>query len=212
MLAAAEARAENEEGPMPFRTLSALYRDIERDDGEPRPGFAETVVPGEGPVGAAMMLVGEQPGDQEDRLGRPFVGPAGHLLDQCLAEAGIARDDVFITNAVKRFKYAPRGKRRLHQTPTPGDVTHYRWWLQEEIRLVGPRVIVALGGTALLALTGRRAITPVRGKLLAWGDRRILPTVHPSFLLRVREEPQRSEERARFLQDLEKAAEVAEAS
>lgn len=175
-----------------------------------RPGFSPVVVLGEGPVGAPLMLVGEQPGDQEDRQRRPFVGPAGHVLDQCLAEAGLKRDALFLTNAVKRFKYAPRGKRRLHRTPTASDVSHARWWLEEEIRLVGPRVLVALGGTALLALTGQRTLKPVRGQLLPWHERQMLATVHPSYLLRLRDEPDRTQERTRFIADLARAAQSAD--
>jgi len=193
----------------PFRTLAALYRDIAQGEEEPRPGFSATMVPGEGPPHAALMLIGEQPGDQEDRAVRPFVGPAGRLLDKCLAEAGADRAALFLTNAVKRFKFTPRGKRRLHQTPTSGDIAHYRWWLQEEIRLVGPRVLVTLGGTAFQALTGKRGPGPARGHLQPWEDRQLLPTVHPSYLLRLRTEPQRSEEKARFLHDLEIALEAA---
>ena len=107
---------------------------------------------GEGPVGAAIAFVGEQPGDQEDLHGRPFVGPAGQVFDRALAEAGIDRADAYVTNAVKHFKYVQRGKRRLHQRPTAGEVKHYRWWLKQELDLVGPRIVVALGATAVLAL------------------------------------------------------------
>jgi len=193
-----------------FRTLAALYRDIAQGEDEPRPGFSATMVPGEGPPHAAMMLVGEQPGDQEDLAARPFVGPAGRLLDSCLAQVGADRSALFLTNAVKRFKFVPRGKRRLHQTPTSGDIAHYRWWLKEEIRLVGPRVVVALGGTAFLALTGKRGLGAARGQLQPWEGRKLLPTVHPSYLLRLRTEPQRSEEKARFLHDLEIAVKAAD--
>lgn len=187
-----------------FKTLAALYDDMERS--EARTGFSQRMVPGEGPIGATMMLVGEQPGDREDQMGRPFVGPAGRVLDKCLADAGIDRSMVFLTNAVKRFKFEQRGKRRLHQTPTAGDIAHERWWLQEEIRLVGPKIVVALGGTALRALTDRRALGPIRGQILSCGDHRLLATVHPSYLLRLRNEPKQSEEQASFQHDLEKAA------
>ena len=110
---------------------------------------------GEGPVGAAIAFVGEQPGDQEDLQGRPFVGPAGQLFDRALTEAGIDRAEAYVTNAVKHFKYVQRGKRRLHQRPTAGEVKHYRWWLKQELDLVGPRLVVALGATAVLALSGK---------------------------------------------------------
>ena len=107
-----------------------------------------------GPARARIMLVGEQPGDKEDLAGRPFVGPAGRLFDTLLAEAGIDRDKCYVTNAVKHFKHEPRGKRRIHQSPTAGEVKHYRWWLDRELDLVRPRLVVALGATAALALEG----------------------------------------------------------
>src|SRR5215470_11535832 len=110
------------------------------------PGATRPVL-GEGPVGALIAFVGEQPGDQEDRLGRPFVGPAGILLDRAMTEAGIDRGRVYVTNAVKHFKYEQRGKRRIHQKPTAGEVKHYRWWLDQELRLVDPNLVVALGAT-----------------------------------------------------------------
>jgi DNA polymerase len=145
-------------------------------------------VPGEGPVGAAIAFVGEQPGDQEDRVGRPFVGPAGRIFDRALAEAGIDRKDTYVTNAVKHFKFVQRGKRRLHQRPNAGEVTHYRWWLKQEIELVGPRVVVALGATAVLALAGKALpISRHRGPT-TFDNRRGYITVHPSFLLRVPDE------------------------
>ena len=145
-------------------------------------------VPGEGPVGAAIAFVGEQPGDQEDRQGRPFVGPAGRIFDRALAEAGIERKDTYVTNAVKHFKFVQRGKRRLHQRPNAGEVTHYRWWLKQEIELVGPRVVVALGATAVLALAGKPLpISRHRGPT-TFDNRRGYITVHPSYLLRVPDE------------------------
>ena len=191
------------DGRAHFHTLAALYHGEEADEGLRAPGFSPVFVPGEGPVGAPMMLVGEQPGDQEDRLGRPFVGPAGHLLDHCLAEIGVARRTLFVTNAVKRFKFTLRGKRRLHQTPNAGDIDRSRWWLKEEVRLVEPRVVVALGRTALRALDGISAKTD-RGMLLPWEGRTLLATIHPSYLLRLRE--RREEEEARFREDLRIAA------
>ena len=195
-------------GTADFRSLAELYRALQDEDRSP-PGFSDNVVPGEGPVGAPLMLVGEQPGDQEDLAGRPFVGPAGHILDSCLEDAGIDRRRVFVTNAVKRFKFAPRGKRRLHQAPNAGDIKHYRWWLDKEIDLVGPRVIVSLGGTALRALTGKAALGPVRGQVLEHGEQKVLPTIHPSYLFRLRESAERDRERARFEEDLAAARELA---
>lgn len=192
-----------------FRSLAELYRALEQEEQDAPAGFAEHVVPGEGPVGAPLMLVGEQPGDQEDRAGRPFVGPAGRLLDTCLEDVGIDRDRVFVTNAVKRFKFAPRGKRRLHQAPNAGDIRHYQWWLDREIDLVGPRVIVSLGGTALRALTGKASLGPVRGHVLDHGEQKVLPTIHPSYLFRFRDSAERARERARFERDLASARELA---
>ncbi|CAN5253747.1 UdgX family uracil-DNA binding protein [soil metagenome] len=196
--------------PSPERTfdsLEALYAALGREDEPPSDGFSDRIVPGEGPPSAPILFVGEQPCDQEDRMGRPFVGPAGQLLDACLADAGIDRSRAYLTNAVKRFKYTPRGKRRLHATPNAGDITHYRWWLAEEIRLVDPAIIVALGSTALHALSGRKqALGPVRGNILPWEDRRLLVTVHPSFLLRLPDEQARDIERGKLVRDLRKAA------
>jgi len=193
-----------------YPSLEALYRALRDEDVAPSPGFSERIVLGEGPSHAAIMFVGEQPGDQEDQLDRPFVGPAGKLLDECLTDAKISRADSFLTNAVKRFKFSPRGKRRLHQTPAAGDITHYRWWLEQEVRLVNPLVVVALGATALHALSGRKqTLGPVRGQLLPWENRLLLPTVHPSFLLRLHDQQGRAIEREKFVRDLRKAAETA---
>lgn len=140
---------------------------------------------GEGPVGASIAFVGEQPGDQEDLQGRPFVGPAGQVFDRLLAEVGIDRRAAYVTNAVKHFKFAQRGKRRLHQSPTAGEVKHYRWWLQTELALVRPRLVVALGATAALALSGRAvSVTAERGETQFEGGPGYI-TVHPSYLLRL---------------------------
>lgn len=145
-------------------------------------------VPGAGPVDATIMLVGEQPGDQEDRKGLPFVGAAGRMLDRALDEAGIERSHVYLTNAVKHFKWEPRGKRRLHKTPAQREVAACRYWLERELDAVRPRVIVALGGTALRAVlqdndaTLERTRAPVR---TAEG-RLVVATCHPSYVLRTR--------------------------
>jgi len=159
---------------------------------------------GEGPRQAAVMIVGEQPGDHEDLAGHPFVGPAGKVLDAALDEAGIDRDDVFVTNAVKHFKHEPRGKRRLHKTPVASEVSACRWWLDAERRLVKPRVIVTLGATAALGVLGRKvAVTKERGQPVNLGDgARALLTVHPSYLLRIPDEAARVEERGRLVADL----------
>ncbi len=201
------------DGDMPdapsFDSLDALYAALGRTDQPPSEGFSDRIVTGEGPGDARLMIIGEQPGDQEDQADRPFVGPAGQLLDQCLEEAGLSRDEAFLTNAVKRFKFSPRGKKRIHQTPTTADVTHYRWWLAEEIRLVDPKVILVLGATALQSLTGRKqALNPLRGEAMLWQDRRLIVTVHPSFLLRLPDAQARDIERERFVRDLRKAAQL----
>jgi len=162
---------------------------------------------GQGPGKARLMIVGEQPGDQEDLAGRPFVGPAGRVLDAALDEAGIERDDVFVTNAVKHFKHEPRGKRRLHKTPSAGEVSACRWWLEAERRLVKPKVILAMGATAGLGVLGRKpAVTKERGQPIALADgATALLTVHPSYLLRIPDAAARAAERARFVADLERA-------
>jgi len=143
---------------------------------------------GEGPIGADIAFVGEQPGDQEDLTGKPFVGPAGKLLDRAMQEAGIDRRRSYVTNAVKHFKFEQRGKRRIHSKPNAGEVKRYRWWLEKELELVKPRVVVALGATAILALTGKPlSIKAHRGPMELAGRPGFL-TIHPSFLLRMPEE------------------------
>ncbi|MES2860168.1 MAG: UdgX family uracil-DNA binding protein [Pseudomonadota bacterium] len=162
---------------------------------------------GEGPGQAAkLMIVGEQPGDQEDLAGRPFVGPAGQVLGAALAEAGIDRADVYVTNAVKHFKHEPRGKRRLHKTPVASEVSACRWWLDQERRLVRPKVVLALGGTAALGVLNRKvAVTKERGEPLPLSDgSTAMITVHPSYLLRIPDEDAKVRERAAFLQDLKR--------
>ena len=161
---------------------------------------------GEGPRAAKLMIVGEQPGDQEDLAGRPFVGPAGQVLDAALEEAGIDRSDVYVTNAVKHFKHEPRGKRRLHKTPTTSEVSACRWWLDQERRLVRPKVTLALGGTASLAVLNRKvAVTQERGEPLPLSDgSTAMITVHPSYLLRLPDEEARVRERAAFVRDLKR--------
>jgi DNA polymerase len=163
-------------------------------------------VPGVGPAHAALMLVGEQPGDQEDRAGKPFVGPAGRVLDAGLERAGVPRGEVFITNAVKHFKHEPRGKRRLHKTPDAGEVSACRWWLDAERRLVRPKVVVAMGATAALGVFGRP--TPVganRGKVLEAGRAKGLVTYHPSYLLRLPDEAAKKAAFKLFVTDLREA-------
>ena len=148
------------------------------------------------------MFVGEQPGDQEDLAARPFVGPAGQLLDRALAEAGLDRAELYLTNAVKHFKYEPRGKRRLHKKPNAGEVSACRWWLDREVELVRPRLVVALGATAASALARRPvSVTRERGPM-AFGAVHGFVTVHPSFLLRLPDEASKAAQYSRFITDL----------
>ena len=172
---------------------------------------ATQAVPGEGPAHVRLMLVGEQPGDQEDIAGRPFVGPAGQVLDKALAEAGVPRDRAYVTNAVKHFKHELRGKRRIHQTPNTGEVQACRWWLDAERRLVRPRVVVALGATAALAVFGKA--TPIaanRGKAIQLPDQsQGVVTYHPSFLLRVPDAAAKAKAYAAFVEDLSLAWKLA---
>lgn len=166
---------------------------------------------GEGPAGASIMLVGEQPGDQEEAQGRPFVGPAGQLLEEALQAVGIERREAYLTNAIKHFKFKQRGKRRIHVTPSASEVKHYRWWLMDEIDLVSPRIIVALGATAALGLTGRPvSVMSARGPA-AFGERAGYITIHPSYLLRLPDASARSAGYERFVDDLRQAKQLAEA-
>ena len=168
-------------------------------------------VPGEGAARATLMFVGEQPGDQEDLAGKPFVGPAGQLFDRALETAGVPRERTYVTNAVKHFKHEPRGKRRIHQTPTAGEVRACRWWLDSERRLVRPRVIVALGATAALAVFGKpMPIGANRGRKFQLPDQtHAVVTWHPSYLLRVPDEATRARAWAAFVDDLKMAWEAA---
>ena len=165
---------------------------------------ATQTVFGEGPVDAKVMIVGEQPGDQEDLAGRPFVGPAGRVLDEALTLAGLDRRALYVTNAVKHFKYEPRGKRRLHQRPNMGEVQQCRWWLTREIDMVKPRLIVAMGATALFSLTDRKdRLEDVRSRPIVMDETRTLfVTVHPSYLLRIPDQGRRDKELARFREDI----------
>ena len=174
-------------------TLCPLWRD------------ATQVVVGEGPAEARLMLVGEQPGDREDIEGRPFIGPAGRVLDAALERVGIARAEVYVTNAVKHFKHEMRGRRRLHQKPTASEVEHCRWWLAAERRIVRPGLIIMLGATAARAVTGKAlAVSRVRGRVrpIEGAPECGLVTVHPSYLLRIREEARKRPEWEAFLADL----------
>jgi DNA polymerase len=172
---------------------------------------ATQTVFGDGPVDAKVMFIGEQPGDQEDLAGRPFVGPAGKLFNEVLAEVGIDRRSLYVTNAVKHFKYEPRGKRRIHQKPNMGEVRQCRWWLTQEIELVKPKLVVAMGATALFSLTDmRQRLEDVRSEPIAMEDGRVLfVTVHPSYLLRIPDERRKAEELARFREDMSRIKRLA---
>jgi uracil-DNA glycosylase len=163
---------------------------------------------GEGPRRAALMLVGEQPGDAEDQAGQPFVGPAGRLLDRTLAEAAIDRQSVYVTNVVKHFKWEPRGKRRIHAKPNAAEIAACRPWLDAEIALVKPKVLVCLGSTAAQALLGRAfRVSKQRGELVASPLAPIVTaTVHPSAILRAPDDETRRGEMQRFVHDLRQIA------
>jgi DNA polymerase len=167
---------------------------------------ATQTVFGEGPLDADIMFVGEQPGDQEDLAGRPFVGPAGALFDAALEKAGIDRSSVYVTNAVKHFKFVQRGKRRIHSKPDAGEISACRWWIEHERELIRPPVTVALGATAARSLIGKTVtIGKVRGEPLVLEDgSECWVTVHPSALLRMPDPEARREGRALFLRDLKR--------
>lgn len=186
------------------RSLSALRHQAEACERCDLYRDATQIVFGEGPSEARVVLVGEQPGDQEDIAGRPFVGPAGRLLDECLQEAGVDRSLCYVTNAVKHFKFERRGKRRLHAKPNAGEIQRCAWWLGGELELLRPDLIVALGATALYALMGRSVgLTKERGHVLpAASGTPVLVTIHPSYLLRIRDHHDRESQRQRFISDL----------
>jgi uracil-DNA glycosylase len=187
------AQAENECRRCP------LYRD------------ATQAVPGEGPKRATFMLVGEQPGDKEDLAGKPFVGPAGRVLDQALQDAGIVREETFVTNAVKHFKHEMRGKRRLHKRPNTYETERCKIWLEVERALIKPATIVALGATAARSLMGRAVtITKLRGRAQELADgTRLVVTVHPSSLLRIKDKAEKQSAYRHFVADLKQAAAAA---
>src|SRR5580692_9209136 len=175
---------------------------------------ATQVVPGEGPAPARVMFVGEQPGNDEDRAGQPFVGPAGRMLDRAIGEAGLDRSAIFITNAVKHFKFEPRGKRRLHKRPNASEIKVCRRWLLDEIEAIGPRLIVALGATAAQGLVGRAIpIQSNRGVVLDLANGlQVLVTIHPSALLRLQDEEDKRSGYASFVNDLRSIERLAELS
>jgi DNA polymerase len=191
-------------------TLAALNALISAT--EPLVPGATRAVLGEGPEGATIAFVGEQPGDQEDLQGRCFVGPAGQMLDRAMGEAGIERSRAYLTNAVKHFKFVQQGKRRIHQSPTTGEVKHYRWWLRQELDFVKPKLVVALGGSAVLALTGE--VVPVmrhRGRAKFEGGQAGYIMPHPSYLLRLPDEDAKARAYEAFVADLRAIRAIAEA-
>lgn len=167
-------------------------------------------VPGAGPAPAAIMIVGEQPGNQEDEAGKAFVGPAGRLLDEAFAKAGLDRDSVFLTNAVKHFKWELRGKRRLHKTPAQREIEACHYWLEDELERVAPRTIVALGATALKSVLGAKAVSlrKVLRQPIEHEGRVVIPTYHPSYALRVPDAAAREAAFAEIVEALKTAAKL----
>ncbi len=184
--------------------LSVLADASQKCQGCPLDQFATQTVFGEGPPEARVMLVGEQPGDSEDRAGHPSVGPAGRLLDQALEEAGIDRAQVYTTNAVKDFKFVERGKRRLHQKPGAAEISACRPWLEAEVAAIRPAIVVCLGGAAAQSVMGRAVkVLTERGKLLPYQwARQALITIHPSAILRTPDEALKAEQYRAFVEDL----------
>jgi DNA polymerase len=193
-----------------IRTLSALRAAEAACTRCPLYRNATQVVPGEGPKHAPIMMVGEEPGDQEDRQGRPFVGPAGRILDRAIVDAGIERKQVFVTNAVKHFKFELRGKRRLHKRPSTAEIDACRWWLDRERAIVRPRLVVALGTSAARGVLGRSVtIASVRGEVLRGdGDAQVIVTIHPSFVLRQQDDESREREYKGLVADLRRCAKL----
>lgn len=192
--------------------LAAMRHDAEHCTRCPLYKHATQTVFGEGSRNAPVVFVGEQPGDREDLAGKPFVGPAGQLFDRALAEAGLDRGRAYVTNAVKHFKFEPRGKRRLHKKPNADEIRACRWWLDGEIATIRPKLVVALGATAAQALTRRAvSVTKARGPHDFSGQPGFI-TVHPSYLLRLMREPgdetAKREYRA-FIRDLTRIGEMA---
>jgi DNA polymerase len=190
-----------------IKTLAALRKGEAGCRRCPLYRSATQVVPGEGPATAPLMLVGEQPGNQEDLAGKPFVGPAGRILDLALAAAGIDRAEVFVTNAVKHFKHELRGKRRLHKRPDAYEIARCRWWLEAERAILRPSAIVALGATAAQSVLGRATeIFKARGQAFTLADDTIaFVTIHPSYLLRIRDRADKEREYRGFVADLQHA-------
>jgi DNA polymerase len=188
----------------PAGTLAALKHEANRCTRCELHCKATQTVFGEGPEQARVMVVGEQPGDQEDLAGRPFIGPAGKMFDQVTGEVGLDRSALYVTNAVKHFKYEPRGKRRIHQKPSMGEIQQCRWWLKQEVDLIQPKLVVAMGATAYFALTDQKdRLEDVRGRPFGMTEgRTLIVTVHPSYLLRIPDEARKAAELARFRDEM----------
>jgi DNA polymerase len=208
-----QAAAENVAAPVlpDADTLEGLKHEAQSCTLCPLHCKATQTVFGEGPSNADVMIVGEQPGDVEDLAGRPFVGPAGKVFDQVLGETGMAREKLYVTNAVKHFKYEARGKKRIHQRPDAGEVQRCRWWLTREMDLVQPKLIVAMGATAVFSLTGmNEKISDLRGKPMPMeAGRTLFVTVHPSYLLRIPDEVRKAQELKRFQADMKLVRDMA---
>jgi DNA polymerase len=192
------------------RTLAGLRKAEAECTRCPLYQFATQVVPGEGPEHAPLMMVGEQPGNDEDLAGHPFVGPAGRMLDRAIAEAGLDRKAIFVTNAVKHFKFEQRGKRRLHKRPNAYEIDRCKWWNDIERALVKPKLVVALGATAARSLTGKPVpINRLRGEVLPLDEeRKLVVTIHPSALLRIRDSDDKKREFAGLVGDLRFCAKI----
>jgi uracil-DNA glycosylase family protein len=193
-------------------TLPALQEAVQTCRGCDLYARATQAVFGEGPTSAHIVFVGEQPGDEEDRQGHPFVGPAGRLLDRALHEAGIDRSEVYVTNAVKHFKFEERGKRRIHKKPGAQEINACRPWLETEISLIRPKVIVCLGATAAQSILGKEhRLTKERGRFVKhpWAPF-VTSTIHPSAVLRAPDEEQRHDEYRKLVEDLRKVKEALE--
>ena len=199
----------SDKGPV-VESLSALRAAENECRRCPLYQFGTQVVPGEGPEHAPLMMVGEQPGNDEDLAGHPFVGPAGRMLDRAIAEAGLDRKAIFVTNAVKHFKFEPRGKRRLHKRPNAYEIERCKWWNDIERALVDPKLVVALGATAARSLTGKPVpINRLRGEVLPLDEeRKLVVTIHPSALLRIKDSDDKKREFTGLVDDLRLCAKI----
>jgi uracil-DNA glycosylase len=209
---ASRSRAERDESAITGRTLKSIDELRGAVDSCRRCTLWKSAthgVPGEGPAPSTIMLVGEAPGDSEDLQGHPFVGPAGAVLERALLDAGISRTSVYVSNSVKHFKFELRGKRRLHIKPSATEIEACHWWLDEELRLVSPKLVIALGGTAARALLGHAVtVSQVRAAPMRLNPKsHIWVTVHPSFLLRIPDDEKRRTEYDRFVQEMRDAIE-----